>query len=446
MKRIMKKIYAFMVAAIALTAVSCNNEAIDEVVGGENIVNGDYITTLTVGLDNTRTQYSEGKTIWTAGDEISLNDSVYELTAGANSGNGTFSLKEGETPILAGLDIYNVMYPADYVYIPTTQEAVAGSFDPKAAVLYTSTNGLENLKLSPLHALVKFTVAADAHSVSLLGYTLEGTITAGETYYIAVEPDTYAGLTAVVDEAAVKSTAKEIQLDACDVLNIGKLPGAEKCEFGLVGAHNVWSTANKTPMYQYGGNLYVAFNVDLFNADDSESRFKIVKGNWSEQVGTYKGSGQNDDSVNIVDPYWYAAKVDDSFRAGIGVSDPSKNYDVYFYPHSKDFLVVEAGTKNIPGVWGLCGSFTAWGESADIATVYENGYWVAKNVTIPANGEFKFRAAGEWTTQWGYSNTSANNGFAVSSGGDNNIKITSAGTYNISLKDDLSGYKIEKAN
>lgn len=444
MKRIMKKIYAFMVAAIALTAVSCNNEAIDEVVGGENIVNGDYITTLTVGLDNTRTAYSEGKTIWKAGDEILLNESVYELTDGANSGNGTFSLKEGETPILAGLDIYNVKYPADSDNIPTTQTAVAGSFDPKAAILYTSVNGLEGLKLYPLHALVKFTVAADAQSVSLLGYTLEGTITAGETYYIAVEPDTYAGLTAVVDEAAVKSTAKEIQLDIRDVLNLGKLPGAEKCEFGLVGAHNVWSTANKTPMYQYGGNLYVAFNVDLFNADDSESRFKIVKGNWEEQVGTYKNSGQNDDSVNIVDPYWYAAKVDDSFRAGIGVSDPSKNYDVYFYPHSKDFLVVEAGTKNIPGVWGLCGSFTAWGDSADIATVYENGYWVAKNVTIPANGEFKFRAAGEWTTQWGYSNTCENNGFAVDSGG--NIKITSAGTYNISLKDDLSGYKIEKAN
>ena len=446
MKRIMKKIYAFMVAAIALTAVSCNNEAIDEVVGGENIVNGDYITTLAVGLDNTRTQYSEGKTIWTAGDEISLNGSVYELTDGANSGNGTFSLKEGETPILAGLDTYTIMYPANCNYnIPAAQTAVAGSFDPKAATLGTSTNSLESLTLWPYHALVKFTVAADAQSVSLLGYTLEGTITAGETYYIAVSPKTYAGLTAVVDETEVKSTAKEIQLDICDVLNLGKLPGAEKCEFGLVGAHNGWSTENKTSMYQYGGNLYVAFNVDLFNADDSESRFKIVKGNWSEQVGTYKNDGQNDDSVNTVSPYWYASKVDSNFRVGIGVSDPSKNYDVYFYPHSMDFLVVEAGTKNIPGVWGLCGSFTAWGESADIATVYENGYWVAKNVTIPANGEFKFRAASEWTTQWGYSEACENNGFAVS-GSDGNIKITSAGTYNISLKDDLSGYKIEKAN
>lgn len=442
----MKKIYAFMVAAIALTAVSCNNEAIDEVVGGENIANGDYITTLSVGLDNTRTEYSEGKTIWTAGDEISLNGSVYELTDGANSGNGTFSLKEGQTPILAGLNTYTVMYPANCEYnIPTTQTAVAGSFDPKAATLGTSTNSLENLTLCPYHALVKFTVAADAQSVSLLGYTLEGAISAGETYYIAVSPKTYTGLTAVVDKAEVKSTAKEITLNVCDVLNLGKLPGAEKCEFGLVGAHNGWSTDNKTSMYQYGGNLYVAFNVDLFNADDSESRFKIVKGNWTEQVGTFKNSGQNDDSVNTVSPYWYAAKVDSNFRVGIGVSDPSKNYDVYFYPHSMDFLVVEAGTKNIPGVWGLCGSFTSWGSSADIATVYENGYWVAKNVTIPADGEFKFRAASEWTTTWGYSSTSANNGFAVS-GSDSNIKITSAGTYNISLKDDLSGYKIEKAN
>lgn len=320
----MKKIYAFMVAAIALTAVSCNNEAIDEVVGGENIVNGDYITTLTVGLDNTRTQYSEGKTIWTAGDEISLNGSVYELTDGANSGNGTFSLKEGETPILAGLDNYIVKYPANYESIPEVQTAVAGSFDPKAAILGTSVNGLEGLTLCPYHALVKFTVAADAQSVSLLGYTLEGTITAGETYYIAVEPDTYAGLTAVVDEAEVKSTAKEIQLDVCDVLNLGVLP--VKSKWGLAGTHNGWKETNPTTMI-YDGTHHIATNI----AGGIEFKF-VQNTSWDWSRGKATAAAAATDSWNLM--------------GGNNIVLPAGGpYDIYYSADNGVFNVVAAGDK-----------------------------------------------------------------------------------------------------
>ena len=326
MKRIMKKIYAFMVAAIALTAVSCNNEAIDEVVGGENIVNGDYITTLTVGLDNTRTQYSEGKTIWTAGDEILLNDSVYKLTDGANSGIGTFSLKEGETPILAGLDTYNVRYPANHDDIPTNQDAVAGSFDPKAAVLGTSTNGLEGLTLCPYHALVKFTVAADAQSVSLLGYTLEGTITAGETYYIAVNPKTYAGLTAVVDETEVKSTAKEIKFDVCDVLNLGVLP--VKSAWGVAGSHNNW-LANAPTVMLFDGTYHVAYNLP------KGISFQFTRdGSWAIQRGFGYAGNAVADSWNLTNG-----------NSNITLPTEADAYDIYFSSENGVFNVVAAGTK-----------------------------------------------------------------------------------------------------
>lgn len=390
MKRIMKKIYAFMVAAIALTAVSCNNEAIDEVVGGENIVNGDYITTLTVGLDNTRTQYSEGKTIWKAGDEISLNGSVYELTNGANSGNGTFSLKEGETPILAGLDNYSVMYPANCDNIPTTQDAVAGSFDPKAAVLGTSTNGLEGLTLCPYHALVKFTVAADSQSVSLLGYTLEGTITAGETYYIAVEPDTYAGLTAVVDEAEVKSTAKEIQLDVRDVLNLGVLPVAS--DYAIIGTHaNNWNFAYTTLLLNEGGDYYVARNISGLD----EYKFVNASATGWDATLTY-----NYGAVSTL-PIYGGARVALAKNSAnnLKVGDSTKNYDVYLAKDSSHSFVIETGVEIPEHNVSFIGSNDDW--NSDILLLPYNANWsVAKNVTI-TNVGFLLRLNYGWSAKWG---------------------------------------------
>lgn len=390
MKRIMKKIYAFMVAAIALTAVSCNNEAIDEVVGGENIVNGDYITTLTVGLDNTRTQYSEGKTIWTAGDEILLNDSVYKLTDGANSGIGTFSLKEGETPILAGLDTYNVRYPANHDDIPTNQDAVAGSFDPKAAVLGTSTNGLEGLTLCPYHALVKFTVAADAQSVSLLGYTLEGTITAGETYYIAVEPKKYSGLVAAIDGKDVKGTLDDVTLSVQQILNIGELA----FEVYLIG--NIQNPAWKPnvgshPMMKEG-DYYVYKNLSITSQDvnsANETEFKFSNGLGANADDWSKIFGNNDD--NAAPGYWYGAGGGNN--VGTWGMKTDSTYNVYLKSDKSKYIIVPNTT------FGIIGNIEGNNWANDITMTREGAWYVAHNLTI--NGQFKIRFGGNW--EYGYS-------------------------------------------
>ena len=423
MKRIMKKIYAFMVAAIALTAVSCNNEAIDEVVGGENIVNGDYITTLAVGLDNTRTQYSEGKTIWTAGDEISLNGSVYELTDGANSGNGTFSLKEGQTPILAGLDNYIVMYPANCNYnIPTAQTAVAGSFDPKAAVLGTSVNGLEGLTLCPYHALVKFTVAADSQSVSLLGYTLEGTITAGETYYIAVNPTTYAGLTAVLDGVAYKSTISPIVLGVCDVLNIGTLEGTDVY---LAGTYNTWnSTAN---MMMKEGNYYVAKGITDLCASNGADMFKLVIG------GEWFGEKNNE---NMAPHYMYSVHSagNGGNFTGWGI-DAVTSYNVYYLPETNQVTV-----RNAETTLSIVGSFISnaqgnWQLDANIPLTLNNGWFVAQNVTIPAGAEWKICVNNSWDLSFGGAALTAGTYIHPNAGAPGNFTIAE-GTYDIYVSED----------
>lgn len=321
MKRTMKKIYAFMVAAIALTAVACNNEAIDEVVGGENIANGDYITTLTVSLDNTRTELADGgKTTWCEGDEISLNGSVFELTDAAT---GQFSLKEGQDAVAKGLSEYTVLYPANTTTIPATQEATTGSFAHGAALLktvVTSDAALEGLKLEHAHALLKFTVAGDATSVSVLGYTLEGTITAGETYYLAVPAATYAEFAATVDGTVVKSTTN-VTLTNGQILNLKTLP--VKSNWGLAVKPG-WDAAAATSML-YDGTYHVATNV----AGGTE--FKFVQNNtWDWSRGKATSSVAATESWNLM--------------GGNNIVLPSEGtYDIYYSSDNGVFNVVAAG-------------------------------------------------------------------------------------------------------
>lgn len=321
----MKKIYAFMVAAIALTAVACNNEAIDEVVGGENIANGDYITTLTVSLDNTRTELAtDGKTAWCEGDEISLNGSVFELTDAAA---GTFSLKEGQTAIAKGLSEYTVLYPANTTTIPATQTATAGSFAHGAALLkavVTSDAELTNLSLDHAHALLKFTVAADATSVSVLGYTLEGTITAGETYYLAVPAATYAEFAATVDGTVVKSTTN-VTLTNGQILNLKTLP--VKSNWGLAVAPG-WDAAVATSML-YDGTYHVATNV----AGGTEFKFVWNK-EWTVNRGFACAGTATADSWNLV-----------GGKKNITLPTDTDAYDIYFSSENGVFNVVAAGTK-----------------------------------------------------------------------------------------------------
>ncbi len=322
----MKKIYAFMVAAIALTAVACNNEAIDEVVGGENIANGDYITTLTVSLDNTRTELADGgKTTWCEGDEISLNGSVFELTDAAT---GQFSLKEGQDAVAKGLSEYTVLYPANTTAIPVTQEATAGSFAHGAALLktvVTSDAALEGLKLEHAHALLKFTVAGDATSVSVLGYTLEGTITAGETYYLAVPAATYAEFAATVDGTVVKSTTN-VTLTNGQILNLKTLP--VKSNWGLAGTHNEWSAGDSTTML-YDGTYHVATNI----AGGVAFQFVYNK-TWDVQRGfVWQGTATAND-WNLV-----------GGKSNIELPTEADAYDIYFSSDKGVFNVVPAGGK-----------------------------------------------------------------------------------------------------
>lgn len=57
--------------------------------------------------------------------------------------------------------------------------------------------------------------------------------------------------------------------------------------------------------------------------------------------------------------------------------------------------------------WGVAGTMTNWADGADLAMVAEGDWLVAKNVTIEAGVEFKFRANGSWDTNRGTESVTA---------------------------------------
>ena len=101
--------------------------------------------------------------------------------------------------------------------------------------------------------------------------------------------------------------------------------------------------------------------------------------------------------------------------------------------------------------WGVSGDHNSWG---DTKMVSDGTLFIAKSVTFAANQQFKVRKDGAWTTSYGYDQL---NGVLAESNGkskwhvnavagteNNNIKITTAGTYDIIINtsdSDYCGYK-----
>lgn len=198
------------------------------------------------------------------------------------------------------------------------------------------------------------------------------------------------------------------------------------------------------------GNTLVAYNVTL-NADGFQ--FRSV-GGWEKQVGAYQEYGSATPSQPTIGE-WYQSKFStDGYMSNITVTETSKAYDLYLLndPDLAYFCIVEAGsaapaTPEVPSVdlkWGICGSFTNWGEKDDIAMTFDGENWVATNVTLPANAEFQFRYRASWNiAQKGLSETKAITiGDVTSVSGTQNIKVATAGTYDIYLTEDLGAFAV----
>ena len=167
--RTMKKIYSFMVAAVALfAAASCNKELPQENLPavGETVV----YTASTDGAD-TKAVLNEDtkKSEWVADDAITVHDGTkgWTFIAAEAGANVDFSNSEefGDyRPVMAvypaGTYTVDVAVKTAKAYIPTWQQAQAGTYHSSAALAVAYSEG-NTFAFKNAHALLKFTVNTD---------------------------------------------------------------------------------------------------------------------------------------------------------------------------------------------------------------------------------------------------------------------------------------------
>ena len=486
-----------MVAAVALfAAASCNKELPQENLPtvGETVV----YTASTDGADtkavlNETTKKSE----WVENDAITVHDGEknWTFTTAEAGANVDFSNSEGfgeYRPVLAvypaGTYTVDVNDKTVNAYILTYQPARKGTYNEGAALAVAYSEN-DQFAFKNAHALIKFTIkGSNIKAVEFYGnnseaitgnmlvslnedntiksvvgqdtvfeegkdneWTGKGTwvkiysedeangwcFEDGATYYAAVAPADFTKGVSInyilADDTKIdgaKKTENRVNLTASTILNIGDLeyvaPVVEHSGWSLPGGYNGWNTAN-TFLYEEG-DYYVAKNVSGLN---SGFKFQHPEFGW-------KGVGSTD-PVTVGE--WHKLNGE----SNISLAD-DKAYDIYMTKDGSQFQAVVAGSAApeapvvVADYWGLIGSMagSAWG--TDLVLTEEGDYLVYKGVTLTTSDEFKFRKNGLWDNQKIAKGAlaAANTEYDLVDAGSSNMKVSTAGTYDIYVKKDIS--------
>lgn len=268
---------------------------------------------------------SDSKVInWSTGDAITVYDgggnSVrFGLTEGAGSARASFSGKISQTAesYLALSPYQGGTYTEDgkieFVEMKAKQMAVAGSFDPEAALMVSRTEpGGTSMSFRNVVGYVKVTPQFDCDMISLISedssdllagtvsidynngepvvtvsddgtnsVSLSGDIVAGKTYYIAVLPGTLKSGFRLVFFAkdgkdAIKSTSKPLEVKRNTVINLGSVSSA-----ALTQIPYITFTAEAEQIFVMGlGNGITSLQYSVNNApwQDIVSYRRIVFG------------------------------------------------------------------------------------------------------------------------------------------------------------------------
>jgi hypothetical protein len=388
----MRKIYSFMVAAVALfAAASCAKELPQEnLPAGETVVYSasfDQAETKAV-LNETKLQ-SE----WVAGDAITVLDGAkaWNFTTTQAGTDADFANSEGfgeYRPVVAvypkGAWTANLAEKTVNAYISTWQQAQKGTYhaDAALAVAYSENN---EFSFKNAHALLKFQVNADNvthlvfHGNNEEAFTGNMLVTLGD------------------DNTIASVVAQDTEFTEGDNKRIGKGTWVE-CY--------AWQSDDEK-YFEKGATYYIAVAPQVFENGVSV-KIRINEGAETLAKTTTK-----------------KVEVKRNTIVDLGVIE-------YVAPET---------------TWGIVGAVNAWGESgADLpmSKTETDGLFVAKNVDMPA-GDFKIRANGQWNDEANYGLETAGAVEVdhvynvITSGGSGNMTLV-AGKYDIWF--DLTNKKV----
>ncbi len=371
----MKKIFNTLpLALIVMSIYSCTSD--DETVQDAND-NSSVVTTFTCTQENDGTTTkaaldSDCKTIlWKTGDAISIFDgnkanNEYILDSESNGkSTGTFSGTGAVTgpyvavyPYTAGATLSDDRKSVSNIVLPDEQEAVAGGFDPKAALMIaksetttlTFKNAVGFIKVTPQFDCKKIILRAANKTQPLAGkgtikfddsdnpyidftdskelsysITLSGTITSGNAYYIAVPAVTlsaYWTLTFVTENKNyMRQVTKPITFVRSQALNLGTF--ATDGDY-WVGSNGIVSTDKQVDWgltIEQGGKTYKVYfaksnlTTTGLAANESDYGDYFAWGATEPWLTSYTYDGNGYDDANFTNKAWKVGKSDGYIQA-----------------------------------------------------------------------------------------------------------------------------------
>lgn len=268
----MKKIFYILASAIvALGAVACENDVMD------NIATENEGLSFVATIDNTKTDLNGNATVWVEGDVVVFEG--YEQYEFVYDGSANFTCTvDGVTAALGTKDGLTAWYNKDGI---DSTKGTAGAQLKAEGCSFTALN--PSFKFAVQNAFLKFTTP---ETVTLKGagmfstgdeVTIKGT---GETQYVAINP---ANTTLSYSVNGVKCKEAALDFAAKNIYNLGEL-GLTASGYNLVGSFQGWDVAagKAVVMYNTTDGWAVAKGIELYKSDE----FKIVKGNaWTTSYG-----------------------------------------------------------------------------------------------------------------------------------------------------------------
>lgn len=277
------------------------------------------IVTLTANQENAETKAeisSENSKIinWTTDDAITVIDGAgnnveFTLTEGEGTSSGKFKGEVSQTA-----DSYTALYPYQKdvtasegtlkgVVLKSEQTAVAGSFDPEAALMMAESeagslsfkNIVGFVKVTPTVSCARITLVSNNSESKLAGtaditmtdgkptatvtdgasssVSIVGDIKAGSTYYIAIFPETLSKgfrlvFTTADGQDTYKSTTKALEIKRSHVTNLGNVNGA----------------ADEYPYVTFTAAAEQTFRMKLASVVKDKLEYSVGGANWQQIV------------------------------------------------------------------------------------------------------------------------------------------------------------------
>lgn len=207
--------------------------------------------------------------------------------------------------------------------------------------------------------------------------------------FIALPAQTYkGGFTVEVQtdygiEEFVVSQDIEMRRSRIRNLNIS-LSDHDESVWGIVGSSpELGEWTYDLPMV-YNGRYWELCDLYLEAGWEFKAR---ANGSWDENYGGYGSYIYKNEATPLS---WFG----DNF-----IIDESGYYDIYLDVRNEYIYLMSPGLY--PGdspeeTWGVCGDMTEWGNYSDIQMVYEDGYYVVRDLYLEANQNFVLRTNNSW--------------------------------------------------